>query len=206
VRFDVETNGRRHAVDARREGNSWRVTCNGREMTADLERVGERWSLLIGPPEGGPYTIGPPEGGPHITQADVGAGFSRPKAVSGFSQTSRSYDVSIESRGRGDRIVHVDGQTVPVSLMNARALVTRRRDTSVASHAGVTSVAAMMPGRVVRVLVEPGDRVAARQALVVVEAMKMENEVRSPRAGSVRDVRVAAGASVEAGDVLVVIE
>ena len=51
-----------------------------------------------------------------------------------------------------------------------------------------------------------GDQVAARQGVVVVEAMKMENELRSPKAGAVTDVKVAEGASVEAGAALVVIE
>ena len=50
-----------------------------------------------------------------------------------------------------------------------------------------------MPGRVVRVLVAPGDVVAARQSVIVVEAMKMENELRSPKAGRVKDVAVTAG-------------
>jgi biotin carboxyl carrier protein len=63
-----------------------------------------------------------------------------------------------------------------------------------------------MPGRVVRVLVAPGDEVAARQGVVVVEAMKMENELRAPRGGRVKDVTVSAGTSVEAGRILVVIE
>jgi biotin carboxyl carrier protein len=63
-----------------------------------------------------------------------------------------------------------------------------------------------MPGRVVRVLVEPGDEVAVRQGVVVVEAMKMENELRSPKAGRVKDVSVKAGDSVEAGRVLLVVE
>jgi biotin carboxyl carrier protein len=63
-----------------------------------------------------------------------------------------------------------------------------------------------MPGRVVRVLVGPGDEVEARQPVLVIEAMKMENELRAPRAGRVKDVAVEQGASVEAGRVLVVIE
>jgi len=63
-----------------------------------------------------------------------------------------------------------------------------------------------MPGRVVRVLVNAGDEVAARQGVVVVEAMKMENELRSPKAGTVKEVAVTPGTSVEAGRVLVVIE
>jgi biotin carboxyl carrier protein len=58
----------------------------------------------------------------------------------------------------------------------------------------------------VKVLVKPGDEVKARQGLVVVEAMKMENELRSPKDGRVADVLVAEGASVEAGRLLVVVE
>lgn len=68
------------------------------------------------------------------------------------------------------------------------------------------SIKAPMPGRVVRVLVGVGDRVIARQAVVVVEAMKMENELRTPRDGVVKEVSVVPGAAVETGAVLVVIE
>lgn len=66
-------------------------------------------------------------------------------------------------------------------------------------------VTAPMPGRVVRVLVEPGDEVQARQGLVVVEAMKMENELTAPRAGRVAEVAVAPGTPVEAGRLLVLL-
>ena len=67
------------------------------------------------------------------------------------------------------------------------------------------SIKAPMPGRVVRVLVAVGDHVTARQAVVVIEAMKMENELRSPRDGIVKEIAVAPGAAVESGAVLVVI-
>jgi biotin carboxyl carrier protein len=63
-----------------------------------------------------------------------------------------------------------------------------------------------MPGRIVRLLVKPGDQVEARQGLVVIEAMKMENELRSPKAGTIKDVAVAEGDSVVAGRLLVVVE
>jgi biotin carboxyl carrier protein len=62
-----------------------------------------------------------------------------------------------------------------------------------------------MPGRVVSVLVAPGDDVVERQPVVVLEAMKMQNEVRAARAGVVTEVTVASGAAVEAGAVLVVL-
>jgi biotin carboxyl carrier protein len=71
---------------------------------------------------------------------------------------------------------------------------------------GPVSVVAPMPGRVARVLVKVGDAVEVRQGLVVVEAMKMENELRSPRAGTVVDVRAREGARVEAQTVLVVVD
>jgi biotin carboxyl carrier protein len=67
-------------------------------------------------------------------------------------------------------------------------------------------VIAPMPGRIVKVLVKAGDRVARGQGLVVVEAMKMENELRAPREGTVAAVRVSEGMSVEASAVLVVVE
>jgi glutaconyl-CoA/methylmalonyl-CoA decarboxylase subunit gamma len=60
-----------------------------------------------------------------------------------------------------------------------------------------------MPGRVVKVLVKPGDEIAVGQALVVIEAMKMENELKAPRAGGVLEVRCVEGAAVEAGQDLV---
>jgi propionyl-CoA carboxylase alpha chain len=60
-----------------------------------------------------------------------------------------------------------------------------------------------MPGMVVRVLVEPGAAVAQGQSLIVVEAMKMENELKAPGAGTVTKVHVLAGAKVEKGDLLV---
>jgi biotin carboxyl carrier protein len=62
-----------------------------------------------------------------------------------------------------------------------------------------------MPGKIVRVLVAAGDQVTARQGLVVVEAMKMENELRAPHAGRVAELTVREGQAVEAGATLAVI-
>jgi len=71
---------------------------------------------------------------------------------------------------------------------------------------GPARITAPMPGKLVRVLVEPGQDVAAGEGLVVVEAMKMENELRAPKAGRVKDVPVKEGQAVEAGALLVVVE
>jgi biotin carboxyl carrier protein len=75
-----------------------------------------------------------------------------------------------------------------------------------AATAGPATVRSPMPGRIVKVLVRAGERIAAGQAVVVVEAMKMENELRAPRAGTVREIRCAEGTAVEAGQDLVVVE
>jgi biotin carboxyl carrier protein len=82
-----------------------------------------------------------------------------------------------------------------------------RKGGAVARDSGArASVRAVMPGRVLRVMVETGQKVSARQGLLVVEAMKMENELSSPRDGVVKEVRAVAGQTVENGDLLVVIE
>ena len=118
------------------------------------------------------------------------------------ANASREFQLA-PSGVRGELLAAFAGRTVAV-VVNGR---TRRRGgTEDAGRDGVQSVTAPMPGRVVRILVSPGDTVAARQGVVVVEAMKMENELRSPKAGTVREVSVTTGTSVEAGRVLVVIE
>ena len=116
-------------------------------------------------------------------------------------RAAHSYDVGFDPGTGGAWRVHVNGTAVPLAL---RTSAQRRR--AGASDAGDGRVVAPMPGRVVKVLVAAGTRVEARQGVVVVEAMKMENELRAPRAGIVREVRVAEGASVEAQAVLVVID
>jgi biotin carboxyl carrier protein len=88
-------------------------------------------------------------------------------------------------------------------LADLRERATASREAAV--HHGPTEVRAIIPGRVVSVAVEAGDTVAAGQRLLAVEAMKMENELRSPRAGTVERVAAAVGQTVELGDPLVVI-
>ena len=71
---------------------------------------------------------------------------------------------------------------------------------------GIVEIRTQMPGKVVRVLVAEGDEVAAGDGVIVVEAMKMQNEMKSPKDGVVRELRADEGKTVNAGDVLVVIE
>ena len=116
----------------------------------------------------------------------------------------RSYEVAVERRSNGERIVYVNGLSVPVSIVDPRERLVQRR-AGVSAGTGPRSIVSPMPGRIVKVLVREGDVVAAQQGLVVVEAMKMENELRAPRAGQVSAVKVVEGMSVEAKAVLVIL-
>jgi biotin carboxyl carrier protein len=100
--------------------------------------------------------------------------------------------------------VRVRGSAYEVALTDPKRLRGARGAGAEAS--GRAQVRASMPGKVVRVLVEAGASVEAGEGLVVVEAMKMQNELKSPKAGVVVEVRAEAGATVNAGDVLVVVE
>jgi acetyl-CoA/propionyl-CoA carboxylase biotin carboxyl carrier protein len=99
--------------------------------------------------------------------------------------------------------VHLPGPAVRVVIDGARA---RGAGRAPRHGDGEQRIVTPMAGRVVRVLAAPGDAVAERQPLVVVEAMKMENEFVAPRAGRVKEITVREGAAVEAGRVLAVLE
>ena len=112
------------------------------------------------------------------------------------------------ARGRIALEVVVAGWRFELEVEDADLAALRERATSsreAAIHHGPTEVRAIIPGRVVSVAVEAGDTVAAGQRLLAVEAMKMENELRSPRAGTVERVATGVGQTVELGDPLVVI-
>ena len=100
--------------------------------------------------------------------------------------------------------VSVGTQHYAITLADPRRL--RSANTAGALAGGVARITAPMPGKVVRVLVEAGAEVEAGDGILVVEAMKMQNEMKSPRAGTVVTLSVVVGATVNGGDVLAVIE
>ncbi len=120
-----------------------------------------------------------------------------------FDAGGRSLDAAATPHNGGEWLVQLPHVDVPVAVDRQRHA---RGGQRTAGGAGQQRVKAPMPGRVLRVLVAPGDEVAHRQGLVVVEAMKMENELTAPRAGKVIEVAVTEGMSVEAVLLLVVIE
>ena len=114
----------------------------------------------------------------------------------------RSYAVSVEADGDSYCVRHGAAKRIVTLTDPSR----RAREESRRSGAGPASVTSVMPGKVVRVLVHVGDAVRAGQGLVVVEAMKMENEISSPKDGRVVAVHVEPDRPVEAGAMLVVVE
>lgn len=108
--------------------------------------------------------------------------------------------------GRGRYVLWLDGYTYEVEAFDERTQHIRDLTAQSSRPAGPAPLIAPMPGLVVRVSVGAGDEVAAGQGLVVMEAMKMENELRAPGAGRVKTVHVAAGTAVEKGALLIELE
>ena len=98
--------------------------------------------------------------------------------------------------------VKIDGHSFSARIIDRK----HRRPASVHQTEGRQNLIAPMPGKIVRVLLGAGDEVAVGQGVVVVEAMKMQNEIKSPKAGRVIEVRVSEGATVNANQVLAVVE
>jgi biotin carboxyl carrier protein len=140
------------------------------------------------------------DGAPH----NVDAVAIEPGRWSLLLADGRSHEVVVVPNGHdGGATVLVDGSVVPVAVRDPRR--SRAAGAAHGSGQGPIRIVAPMPGKVVRVLAAPGDPIAARQSVIVVEAMKMENELRAPRDGIVAEVLVREGALVEAGALLLTI-
>lgn len=115
---------------------------------------------------------------------------------------SRQRELRVEPDGDEFRVT-LRGRSVRLRVEDPRSW---NGATSGKGAAGAAKVASPMPGRVVRVLVETGHLIEAGQGVVVVEAMKMQNELKSPIAGTVTQVQVSEGANVKGNQILVVVE
>lgn len=107
---------------------------------------------------------------------------------------------------RGHYVLWLDGYTYDIEALDERTRTIRDLSAAAAGPVGPQPLLAPMPGLVVRVEVEPGDDVHPGQGLVVMEAMKMENELRSNSGGRVKRVLVAPGAAVDKGSILIELE
>lgn len=163
-----------------------RAEVEGEELTLDVRREGGRVFADVG---GRRY---------ELDAREVGGGEYL------LLHEGRVYECRVGGEARGRVEVSVAGRAYAVALSDPKRL--RGARMAAGHEAGRAQLSAQMPGRVVRVFVEAGEAVEAGQAVVVVEAMKMQNELKSPKDGTVAEVRVRPGATVNAGDVLVVVE
>jgi biotin carboxyl carrier protein len=174
--FDVAIGERVRSVSVVRKGGLLHVTLDGHTHVVDARRVSDTALSLL---------VRNGTGGLPV----------------------QSFDASFAAlSGAGDFDVHVAGRTVPVQVRQGGSFGRQDKGPKAAQGSGPQRITAPMPGKIVRVLVKTGDQVTAKQGLVVVEAMKMENELRAARAGRVRELAVAEGQSVDAGTVLLVVE
>jgi biotin carboxyl carrier protein len=117
---------------------------------------------------------------------------------------AESYSVQLDERGNGVR-VHLRDSVFPVEILDERRARMRRPPGKLTAE-GRVALVARVAGRVVGILRAPGDAVREGEGVLVVEAMGMENEVRSPKDGKVVEIAVGVGQSVEGGAVLAMVD
>lgn len=163
-------------------GTDYEVSLSLADRAAVVELDGRRYDLEVRELGRGEYLL---INGSHVYKCRVEAKRDRLSKGESFEVVlrGRNYDVAI---------------TDPKRLRSAQS--------SGAHHAGAAEIISPMPGKIVRVLVAVGAKVAAGSGIVVVEAMKMQNEMKAPKAGVVASIKTEEGATVNAGDVLAVIE
>ena len=177
MQFEVEVNRRSTAVTVNRREGRFSVAVAEREWLVDAAAVGAHTlSLLI-------ERVA-------ATPADTGIVESREVALAQDPVT-------------GQLVVGLGAASIVVGLNRRRRW--GRKDETGQSATGPQRIVAPMPGKIVRVLAKRGDPVVHRQPIVVIEAMKMENELRATRDGVLTDIFVREGQSVDAGTVLAVI-
>jgi biotin carboxyl carrier protein len=101
-------------------------------------------------------------------------------------------------------VVNIGSSEVSVKLIDPKRLRGSGNSDSLAD--GIAEIRTAMPGKIVKVLVKIGDEVAAGDGVIIVEAMKMQNEMKAPKDGTVKEIRFEAGETVNAGDILLVVE
>ena len=176
--YELEIGGRTRQVTLTRTGDGFAVALDGRTWRVDVARVDAHTLSLI------------------VDAVDEKGAVPGPWLRVGVDVTI------VPGPSPGQLAVQVGAVPVTVGVNGHR----RWGRSDVAAAAGPQKITAPMPGRIVRLFVQPGDAVKAGQGLVVVEAMKMENELRAGRDGTVAEVHAREGLSVDAGALLIVIQ
>src|SRR5688572_18642278 len=174
-------------------------------MNTQIEIAGRSVAVSVEPvsasgAEGGRFRMTlrtlQPDGGVNARTIEVDARPTRLGLAIVDLSDGRVVDAAVTTRSGEPWLVQLPGLDLDVVVDARRS--GRGLDPREGGGTGEVRVRAPMPGRVLRVLVNAGDAVRARQGVVVVEAMKMENELVSPRDGRVREIHVTEGVSVEA--------
>jgi len=162
----------------------YEVAIDGKNYRLDLNQVDGRWSCELDGRE-----------------IEVDAVLARPNVLS-LRIGNKAYEVKCE-RVASDVHIWVGSRRFAPEVRDPRSL--RSRSRSVDDH-GPRKLTAPMPGKVVRILLAQGSEVEVGAGILVVEAMKMQNEVKSPKKGTIQKILVTTGAAVNAGDVLAIVE
>jgi len=160
------------------------VAIDGKNFRLELNRAEGRWSCRL-----------------NGRDVEVEAVLVRPDVLS-LRIANRAYEVKSE-RLSNDLYLWVGSSRYSVEIRDPRSLRGRSRSTE---NQGPKKINAPMPGKVVRLLVQEGAEVEAGAGVAVVEAMKMQNEIKSPKKGTIQKILVGEGAAVNAGDVLAIVE
>lgn len=158
------------------------------------ESTQDRLRLRVGSVEESVFDLGPED----VSNVEGPGPDVRPRRQTAEDRAAgaRRYETTIDGW-----VIEISAESEALARLRERAGQGRGAST----HHGSDAIVAQIPGRVVRLWVTEGDTVEAGQRLLAIEAMKMENEVRAPRAGTVEAVRVAADSSVELGDELLTV-
>lgn len=160
------------------------ITIDGKSHRLELKRAGDGWSCRL-----------------NGLDVEVNAILARRDVLS-LRIANKVYEVKSE-RVANDLRLWVGNSCFAVEIRDPRSLHGRTR---AADDHGPRKIVAPMPGKVVRLLVREGDDVAAGTGVAVVEAMKMQNEIKSPKKGRIQKIIVSELAAVNAGDVLAIVE
>ena len=163
---------------------TYEIAIDGKQYRLDLDQVEGRWACRF-----------------NGREVEVDAVLARPNVLS-LRIGNKAYEVKCERVG-GETHIWVGSQRFATEIRDPRSLRCRIRT---ADDHGPRKLTAPMPGKVVRVLVTEGIEVETGAGVLVVEAMKMQNEVKSPKKGTIQKILVTEGAAVNAGDVLAIVE
>ena len=167
-------------------------------MNLRIEMDGADYELQLNSSGGeSKYTLSGP-----VSHAGVASVHQISPGVYSILLGSKSWTVCVSEKAEQLEIVS-SGRRHFAAVFDPRD---RKAGKESAGQAGPVQIKALMPGKIIQILVNPGAQVEAGQGLIVVEAMKMQNEMKSPKTGTVSKIQVETGATVPAGAMLLVIE